>query len=361
MHATRQRDVRQIYKPKKKIILMLKKEVAQAVGLWLAEGDNKTKQEITFTNSQLELIKLFDKTLRGLFKNMKVKIYIYSPRKSLIVNLPINNCIIKNYIDKRANRPYFIWRVYSTRLSKEWKEIVQKLLTKKELQIEILKGFFAGEGNIKFLIKSSTRTIRIAQGKRVLFLEKILNNLNVDYVYSGKERAYIVNKRRNWDIFAKIKMADLHPLKMNQFWQAYNSFKQEHYDSNYLREEIYKILVKPLTSHNLATKFNRSQARIQDILIQLKKEKQINNFRIGSRDYWIRIDKRKILVSKLKQKYLDLCDKGYRRTYEFAKYFKVDHKSSYNRLIELEKLNLIKRNINKDWIRINSNRNVMII
>ena len=31
-------------------------EIAECVGLWLAEGDNKTRMEITFTNNCLFLI-----------------------------------------------------------------------------------------------------------------------------------------------------------------------------------------------------------------------------------------------------------------------------------------------------------------
>ena len=44
--------------------IAVKDDIAKCVGLWLAEGDNKTISEITFTNSQPELIILFDKTLR---------------------------------------------------------------------------------------------------------------------------------------------------------------------------------------------------------------------------------------------------------------------------------------------------------
>ena len=39
----------------------MSKEIAQSVGLWLAEGDSKSCNEITFTNNCFELIKLFDK------------------------------------------------------------------------------------------------------------------------------------------------------------------------------------------------------------------------------------------------------------------------------------------------------------
>jgi hypothetical protein len=83
-------------------------KVAQCVGLWLAEGDNKTQQEITFTNSQPELIVLFNSVLRELFGSIKVRVYSYAPDETTVVNIPIKECIVRNYIDKRANRPYFI-------------------------------------------------------------------------------------------------------------------------------------------------------------------------------------------------------------------------------------------------------------
>ena len=35
-----------------------KKEIAECVGLWLAEGDNKTTAEVTFTNNCFELINI---------------------------------------------------------------------------------------------------------------------------------------------------------------------------------------------------------------------------------------------------------------------------------------------------------------
>ena len=49
------------------------------------------------------------------------------------------------------------------------------------------------------------------------------------------------------------------------------------------------------------------------------------------------------------------------RTYQIAKYFKVDSKSSYRRLKELKKLNLVQRDQSKRWFKINSDKKVIII
>ena len=47
------------------------KQIAECVGLWLAEGSTTSKSEITFTNNCLDLIDLFHKTMNDLFKNDK--------------------------------------------------------------------------------------------------------------------------------------------------------------------------------------------------------------------------------------------------------------------------------------------------
>ncbi len=39
-------------------------QLAECVGLWLAEGDNKSRGEITFTNNCYELIKHFSQQFR---------------------------------------------------------------------------------------------------------------------------------------------------------------------------------------------------------------------------------------------------------------------------------------------------------
>jgi len=43
------------------------KELVECVGLWLAEGDNKTNQEITFTNNCLELILFFQENISNVY------------------------------------------------------------------------------------------------------------------------------------------------------------------------------------------------------------------------------------------------------------------------------------------------------
>ena len=121
------------------------------------------------------------------------------------------------------------------------------------------------------------------------------------------------------------------------------------------------MLINPHMTSELAIKFNRTEARIQDVLMELKDKRIINNFRSGSRSYWIKNDQNVIIISNLKKKYLDFLGNNPKNTAELAKYFNVDFKSSLRRLKELEKLSLVKRNYNKKWEKLNPNKEVRVI
>ncbi|MEK6856683.1 MAG: hypothetical protein AABX49_01570 [Nanoarchaeota archaeon] len=325
------------------------KEVIECIGLWLAEGDKKTKGEITFTNNCFDLIQYFHKTILKLFKdyNFNVRIYVYSPNNCKI-NVPLQDCKIKKYIDNRATKSYFIWRLASVDLVKKWKHLVEILQNDKESYEEILRGFFAGEGNIK-TGSHNNRTLRIAQGRPLELIERILNELNINYKYKINERSYVITGKVNWDTCAKIKIADLHPIKKIRFWDVYKEFKEEHYPKNHLENNLFKILTKPYTAVELSFLFKRSQARISEILMSLKKLESIENYRIKSKDYWIRKDQNKILISDVKDKYLKMLRREEINTKDISKRFNVCWKSSFGRLKELEGLGLVTIDKNKNW------------
>ena len=334
------------------------KESAECVGLWLAEGDNKCHNEITFTNNEFGLIQFFHKNILNLFSkyDFRTRLYIYSPNKQIVkTNLKVDK--INNYIDKRANKPYYIWRLASVNLNKQWKEIVGEYKTNPHFYSDILRGFFAGEGNIK-AGSHNNRTIRIAQ-KKYLFLEKILSYFDIEFTYRIRERAYCITGKPNWDKLAEIKIANLHQLKKQKFWEVYNSFKEEHYKTGFLKSAVSKTLINPITTRNLSQKFSRSLARIQEILIGLKKQGNAFNFRIGNVDYWTK-NPNDLLISKLKKSYLSLLNSP-KSTTELAKKFKVCFKSSYNRLKELEKLGLTERLENKKWIKKQTKKKILVI
>lgn len=336
------------------------KQIVECVGLWLAEGDNKCNNEITFTNNEPSLIKFFNKNIRKLFALHKfnIRLYVYSPNNR-DVNIPIKTDKINFYKDKRANKPYFIWRLASVDLHREWKKIVEECKKDSKYWTDILRGFFAGEGNIKST-SHNCRTIRIAQ-KRSIFLEKLLKYIDVEFKYRKENRSYTITHKFNWDKLANIHIADLHPIKKEKFWKIYGEFKEEHYKHNYLKDFIFRLLSQHYLPSELAASFDRSKARIQEILVDLKKEGKISDFRVGSINYWIRNDQNVIIVSKLKKKYIDLLTKSYKTTKEIANYFKVNDKSSYRRLKELEKLGLVKKKEDKRWQRVNSGKEVVII
>jgi len=324
------------------------KQVAECIGLWLAEGDTKSKLEITFTNTCFKLVNIFYKILVKLFdEEKKIRIYTYSKNKKLI-SFPNKECIIKNYQDSRARRSYYIVRLTSVEKNKKWKEIVEKIIKNEGLYESILRGFFAGEGNIK-LGSNNSRVLRIAQKNKNKLIENILDFFNIKYKFRPDERNYVIYGKKHWDIFAKLNLADLHPEKKEKFWKGYNEFKEEHYDFGYLLKNIYCSLDSPKTARELSTIFNRSLTRIQDVLIDLKKKEKIWNFRVGSKDYWTN-ESKLIIISKLKKGYLLLLESP-KKVSEMAKHFGVDYKSSYRRIKELKRLGLVKRKENKEWIK----------
>jgi len=151
----------------------LKSNLAECVGLWLAEGDNKCNNEITFTNNEYQLIEHFHYNLIRLFKkyNPKIRIYVYnSIRKKL--KIPLKNVKVNNYVDKRATKPYYIWRLASVELIKKWKIIIEEYKKNNNFYAEVLRGFFAGEGSIKEGSHCS-RKLRISQSKRLRYIEKM--------------------------------------------------------------------------------------------------------------------------------------------------------------------------------------------
>ncbi len=179
------------------------KRKVECVGLWLAEGSQNSKSEITFTNNCWDLIDLFYRTINEIFKGYRynLRIYIYSKNKEKI-NISYKNVKIKYYIHKRATKPYFIIRLASVKIVEEWKKIVKKVLETKKFSSYVLRGFFAGEGNVKE-VNHNSRVLRISQKQRKEFIDNILNNLKIKFSYNPKRLSYIIYSKRNWDIFAK--------------------------------------------------------------------------------------------------------------------------------------------------------------
>jgi len=335
-------------------------KLAECVGLWLAEGYKKSKYEITFTNNCIPLVELFADTIQKQFKNYSIKprVYVYSANDEKI-NISFD-CNLKYYTDIRANKPYLIYRVGSAKVLKEWLKIVTKIKNEEEFYHDILRGFFAGEGNVKEGAHSN-KTLRIAQGKQDEFIEKILKYFDITYRYYPNGRAYNITGIWNWKKFAKLKIPDLHPDKKKKFYSVFNSYKEEHYPDDYIKGKIDKILKKPHTSLDLSKRFKRSQARIQDILIPLKKENKVKVFHIQSKSYWINTNQNKIIISKIKEKYMKSLKNKEKTVTELSKEMSVCWKSSFRRLLELQKLNLVEKDTHGTWSIIDSDKEVVVL
>lgn len=335
----------------------MNKNIAICAGLWLAEGDNKTTREITFTNNSFELIELFHKTIFSLFNLDNHWVYSYGKKEDKRKKL--KNSINKTYTDIRAKKPHYIYRIASVIKTKEWKTIVKQIKEDKIQWIYLLQGFFAGEGNIK-TGSHKNRTLRIAQKNRHKYLENIFQELNLTWSFEKRGREYNFSSKHNWDVFAKYKIANLHPVKKKLFWNVYNSYSQKHYKNTYLKQEIYKQLTEPKRTKNLSKLYKRSIARICEVLIQLKKEGKVINFKAGKSNYWIRTDNNSIIISKLKNKYLNQLNSS-NQTSLIAKKMNVSYKSAFNRLKELEKLGLVKRQADKTWKVIKTSKTLIIV
>ena len=269
------------------ILMKITSEIAEVVGLWLAEGNNKCNNEITFTNNCYDLVLYFDSILSKLFNIPNKRLYIYSAPNQKFPDLS-SFSIVRSYQDIRATKPYFIWRVASVKLMKDWKLLVEETMKHSENFPHVLRGYFAGEGNIKTGTHSN-RVLRIAQKHEEEWISNILDMLGITYLFERSHRQYNISGKWNWDIFAEHKLADLHPIKKDKFWRTYLSFKQQHYPHLYLHLKIISELDVPRTASWLAKRCGRSQDRVSEVLSELKRNGKVTESRVGHTNHWCRL------------------------------------------------------------------------
>lgn len=175
-----------------------------------------------------------------------------------------------------------------------------------------------------------------------------------------KKRNYEISGRDNLEKLKAIDIAILHSEKNKNFLNMVNSYQQYHYKRGYLIKQIYNILIDPYSAKELSNKFKRSKARITKILVNLKKENKIFNYRVYSKTYWIRKDQNVIIISKRKEKILKFL-KNPRLTSEVADNFKITWKAAFRRLKELNKLNLIIQDTKGYWSKQKCKKKVMVL
>ncbi len=335
------------------------REIAECVGLWLAEGNNKCNNEITFTNNSYELILHFDEVLSSIFDTPNKRLYIYSAEGHNLNFATSSFLIVKYYNDNRANKPYFIWRLASVKMMKLWKELVSGTLSNSNYYADILRGFFAGEGSVK-TGSHSNRTLRIAQKCEKPWINEILGHLGISYSFFQKNRSYDISGGWNWKVFAKHKLADLHPDKKARFWTAYSNFKQEHYENHHLRNNLLSDLTNPTTAKSLALKYKRSASRITEVLCELRKLKIVKNFRVQSNDYWITNQSSVVIISKIKKHCLAELNKDPKSILELSKLLNRSQRAIGKRLIEMQRLRLVKRDKFNKWTSVPNSKRIIV-
>lgn len=329
------------------------------VGLWLAEGDHKTSREITFTNNNSKLIRFFHRALWKHFQpSNPPRVYAYLPSYSTTFVRPVPGAVYRTYIDRRANVPYYIYRVSGVELVRLWKKVSREICNSSSNYQGILQGFFAGEGNIKESGSHRSRVVRIAQGKRFILLERILYHFGVTFRYEPSGRNYVISGRENLEKLWNIGVSELHSKKHAKFEAMLSSYKQRHYKRLYLGPRILDMLSSPLTTHEIAALIDRGESRAIQVLTGLRRSKEIEMFKVRSTYYWIRTDRQCMIISNEKFKVLRALSYP-RRLFEIARIVGTTEKSVSKRLAEMTQLGLVER-VNSNWRRIEVAKRVIV-
>ena len=105
-------------------------KLAECIGLWLAEGDNKSNYEITITNNCWDIIAYFHSFMKETFQNIKPRIYVYKTNKDSLKKIILKNVRFRYYMDNRANKNYYIYRIANVKLVKLWHNLVDEIKSK---------------------------------------------------------------------------------------------------------------------------------------------------------------------------------------------------------------------------------------
>lgn len=325
-----------------------KKELIECVGLWLAEGDTETNDEVTLTNNSIEIILFFCERIIKIYDGEnKPRIYVYSPSERKMYDSMIFNKIqIRFYQDFRANRPYYIFRLADVSFIRKWHEIVRGIKKDKDAYEDLLRDFFAGEGNVKFDSVQGERTVRIAQKKRDKFLESIFRTFKLTFEFDKEKRIYWIRGKKNLEKLYNIKIASLHPEKQSDFQKMMESYNKPR---KYTRKEVYDILKEPKRIKTLSKVLNKPWREIFPTLKKLKEEEKVGYFRKGRNVYWGRMETVKKVLLNRKIKLLLSIDKP-KIINELARETGVYRKVISKRLKEMKRLGLVNVKDGK-WIR----------
>jgi len=323
-------------------------KIAECVGLWLAEGDNKTNNEITFTNNCLELVLFFHENITKLYSGRNLpRLYIYSSTPKVLIT-ELNGLRIKNYMDLRANRIYYIYRLADTGFVKEWKRLVYEVKQNQEFWPEILRGIFAGEGNVKHdLQNNNSRNLRIAAGKRNEFIEKLLQFFQVPIKYDSEKRMYWIHGR-HLDYLDAINIASLHPEKEAKFRKMMNSVKEKHFSPHEIEVILLSKLVVFKGIKELANEVSRSEIHLLQVLRNLKQANKIDCLKVNGKWLWIRKELKEAFLEEEKRKILRNLKK-YSSVTQLSMGVGIYRKAITKRLKEYQRKELVVRVNRNHW------------
>jgi len=324
------------------------KEIAECAGLWLAEGDKKTNKEVTFTNSSIELILFFQKVIESLYQGKnKSRLYIYSPSPRIMIT-SLNNLRIRNYVDIRAKRTYYIYRLADVKFSKYWKEAVENITSDKNFYPELLRGIFAGEGNVKHDLKNNnSRNVRIASGVRDKFMERMLVFFEIPIKFDQEKRAYWVTGRYV-EKLNKMNIASLHPEKESKFRKMIDSVNEMHYSPGELKLILLGKLGSFKRTKDLANEVNRSQIHVLEVLRDLKHENKVGCIKFKGKTVWVKKDLLEKFLEEEKYKILHNLKK-YASVTELSRGIGIYRKSISRKLREYQKEGLVERVNRNRW------------
>ena len=321
---------------------LMNREIGECVGLWLAEGDKKSDREITFTNNCLELIFFFHKSVKTLYNGKNIpRIYIYSSTDRVLIS-DLQGFNVKNYFDKRAKRTYFIYRLADTTFVKEWKKLVNQAKESSDFYADILRGIFAGEGNIKHDFENNnSRNLRIAAGFRDPFIEKLLRSFDIHFIYEEERRNYLITGRQ-LEKLKMIQIASLHPEKESKFRFMIECLKEKHYSPGELKQLLFEELHDFRRTSELAIKFGKSDLRILEVLRELKREGKIGLIRLRGISLWTRKEILDEYLSTEKVKLLTKLEKNTTLT-AIGKSLNLSRKSVRHRLLKLQLQGVVEK------------------
>jgi len=203
-----------------------------------------------------------------------------------------------------------------------------------------------------------SRNLRIAQGKRLALLERILRFFGVEFKYEGSGRNYVISGRDNLEKLWNLGISKLHSKKHAKFVAMLSSYTQRHYKRSTFGPKVLETLHSPLTAREIAAIVGRSESRVIQTLTRLLRDKKVQKFKVRSSCFWVRNDQHSVVISREKFKILNALTTP-RRQFEIARIVKRTEKSVSKRLAELTRLGLVEK-VNSNWRGIEVAKRVIV-